>query len=297
MTTFRQIQDEVLQTLYGYGLDQPRATFLTAGISDTDLQLTVIDTTSVGQGVAEIEGELVFIDSVDRSSNIITLAPDGRGFFGTTAAAHAQDARVTIAPVWPRNRVKGAINDIITSVHPTLFGVAQAQFAFNPTTTTYALPAEAERVLSVTADVNGPSREQHIIRHYSFSSVAPTDDWATTNTLTLHEAVSPGRTVTVTYLKQPTALAADGDALSTSGLAETAKLAIVYGSCAQLLSFMDVSRIPVDTARADEYAEKNQLGMASRIAGQLQLKHDLELEKERKRQRQRYPVPITMRKR
>jgi hypothetical protein len=125
---------------------------------------------------------------------------------------------------------------------------------------------------------------------------APSDDWPTTGTITLEEAVAPGRTVTVTFAKQPSALSGDSDALTASGLRETAKLAVVYGTCAQLLSFADVARLAVDTAEADEYAEKNALGMATRIAGQLAVRYEQELEKERKRLRQSTPTPISWRR-
>lgn len=297
VTTFRNLQDEVLQTLSGFGLSQPRASFLAAAIGSSDLTMTVNDANGIGQGLAEIEDELVFVESVNRDAGAVTISPDGRGYLGTTAAAHSEDIRVTFAPTWTRQRVKSAINDVIAATYPTLFGVAQSQFTFNPSVSTYSVPAEAERILAVTADLNGPSQEQQVIRRYSFNSVAPTDDWATTNTLTLQQAVTPGRTVTVTYTKQPSALAADGDALTTSGLRETAKLAILYGACAQLVSFMDISRLAVDTAQADQYDEKVQVGMASRIGGQLQLRHEMELEKERKRLRATTPVSITVRTR
>ena len=294
MTTFVQLQNEVLQYLYGYGLAQPRATRLTAGVDNDDTAFSVSSAADLEQGLAEVDSELVFIESVDRGSNIATVI---RGYYGTTAAAHSVNAILTMAPTWPRTRVASAINDTILAMYPTLFGVAQTQFLFNPVVTTYSVPSEAEKVLRVTADLNGPSKEQQVVRRYSFDSVAPTDEWVTTNTISLHESVTPGKTVTVTYLKSLTALAADGDALTTSGLRETAKLAVVYGACAQLLAFMDVSRLPVDTAQADEYDAKTQVGMASRIAGQLQLRYEMELEKERKRLRATTPVAITMRTR
>lgn len=297
MTTFRQVQDEVLLTLHGYGLAQPRASFLTAEVSATALALPVTNAADFDMGLAEVGSELVFVESVDRSTNTITLSPDGRGYYGSTAASHASGARVTFAPTWPRSRVAQAINDTILGTHPTLFGVAQTQFAFTPSVTTYSLPAEVERVLSVTADVNGPSREQQIIRRYSFSSSAPTDDWATTNTLTLQEPASPGRTVTVTYAKRPSALALDADALTTSGLRETAKRALVYGACAQLVTFMDVSRLPVDSSTADEIDDRNSPGMASRIGNQLQLRYEMELEQERQRLRAATPIAISVRTR
>lgn len=299
MTTYRQLQDEILQTLQGFGLDQSRAAFLTEAVTDTALTFNVsaADAASVQQGLAEIGGESVYIQSVNRTTGAITIAPDGRGFYGTTAAAHAANARLVIAPTWPRNRIKSAINDTLTAVYPTLFGVAQTQFAFNPSQSTYSLPTEAERVLAVTADLNGPSREQQQIRKYHFNAVAPTDDWVTTNTISLHEGVTPGKTITVTYAKAPSALSADGDQLTASGLRETAKLAIVYGACSQLVSFADVGRLPVDVAQSDEFTERNQVGMASRVAGQLYLRFQAELEAERRRLRAATPVAIVVKKR
>jgi len=294
MTTYRNLQDEVLQYLYGYGLSQPRATRLTIGIGDSPTQFTVSSAADLEQGLAEVDSELVFIESVDRASNIATVI---RGYFGTTAASHSTNAIITMAPTWPRTRVASAINDVILALYPTLFGVAQAQFTFTPSITTYSMPAEAENVLRVTADLNGPSKEQQILRRYDFNSVAPLDDWATTNTITLMESASPGRTVTVTYRKQLTALVNDADAITVSGLRETAKLAVVYGACAQLLSFMDTSRLPVDSAQADEYDSKNQIGMASRIAGQMRAYQALEVEAERQRLRATTPVAIRMRNR
>ena len=297
MTTFRELQDEVLHTLQGYGLDQPRTAWLTATRSSSALTVPVDSTTSLAAGIAEIESEQVYIQSVDHNANTVTIAPDGRGWYGTTAAEHVANTRVTFSPTWPRQRVKSAINDTIVGTYPTLFGVAQTQFTYNPSVTTYSIPAEAERVLSVTADVNGPSLEQQNVRHYQFNSTSPTDDWATTNSLTLHEAVTPGRTVTVTYQKAPSALATDAAQLTTSGLRETAKLAIVYGTVSQLVSHMDTARLAVDTAQGDEYDERNQVGQASRISGQLYLRYQSELEAERRRLRATTPVAISVRKR
>ena len=294
MTTFRQLQDETLLALYGYGLSQPRATTLTADPGTGSTSFAVVSAADLEQGLAEVDSELVFIQSVDRGSSIATVV---RGYYGTTAATHAIGATLTMAPTWPRTRVQSAINDTIVSTYPDLFGVAQAQFTFNPSQTTYSLPGEAERILRVTADVNGPSLEQQIVNRYSFNSVAPTDDWATTNTITLQEGVTPGRTVTVTYMKQPSALAADGDALTTSGLRESAKLAIIYGACSQLLAFMDVSRLGVDTAQADEFDSKNQIGRATQLSGQLQVRYQMELDKERKRLRATTSVAVSVRKR
>jgi hypothetical protein len=292
VTTFKGLQDEVLMALHGYGLSQPRTTFLVSGISDTDLSATVRDTSDIDMGLAEIDGELVFIETVDRAAGTITFSPDGRGHYGTTAAAHAANARLTFAPTWPRQRIKQAINDVILGVWPTLFGVAQVQFTYTPAVTTYQMPADAENVLSVTADTNGPSRQQQVIHAYRFDSTAPVDEFTTQNSITLLESASPGRTVTVTYTKQPSVLSADTDTIATSGLRESARKLLMLGACADLLSMMDVSRLTVDTAPADEVDNRNAIGSAARLANQFQLRFEMEVEKERQRLRETTPAKI-----
>lgn len=296
MTTFRELQDEILLALHGFGLAQPRATFLTAAATATDLTLSVRSGADLEMGLAEIGGELVFIESVDRAANTVTVAPDGRGYYGTTAAAHAIDTRLTFSPTWPRQRVKAAINDTILSLWPDLWGVAQTQFTYTPAVTTYELPAVAEGVLAVTADTLGPSEQQQIIKRYSFDSSAPTDDWATTNTITLGEAPYAGSTVTVTYRKQPTILTNDDDGLlAVSGLRESSRQLLMLGATANLLSAMDASRLAVDTSTADEVDERNQPGTAARLANQFQIRFELEVAKEQRRLRATTPATINVR--
>ena len=297
MTTFGDLVDEVLQTLNGYGLAQPRAAFLTAAVDATATTLLVDNASNFSQGVAEIGDEVVFVQSVDTANGVLTLSPDGRGYYGTTAAAHEVNARIESAATWPRHRIRNAINDVIVGTWPTLFGVASTSFTFNPAVTTYELPAEVEQVLSVAADTLGPSNDQQVIRRYTHNPAAPAE-YSTGQYLTLGEAVAPGRTVTVTYTKAPTALGSVTDVFTTvTGLRQTAKRAVVLGACADLVTFMDAARLPVDTARADEYDNRNAVGAATRIALQLQQRFEMELEKERRRLRSTTPVPVNVKAR
>lgn len=296
MTTFLELQDEILLALHGFGLAQPRATFLTAQASASDLTFSVRSGADLEMGLAEIGGELVFIESVDRSTNTVTISPDGRGYYGTTAAIHPVDSRLTFSPTWPRNRVKAAINDTILGLWPDIWGVAQTQFTYTPAVTTYELPAVAEGVLGVTADTLGPSEQQQVIKRYSFDSSAPTDDWATTNTITLGEAPYPGSTVTVTYRKQPSVLVNDADVLLTvSGLRESCRQLLILGAISQLLTSMDASRLAVDSSTADEVDERNQPGTAARLANQFQIRFELEVAKEQRRIRATTPATINVR--
>lgn len=297
MSTFDQLCDDVLQTLYGYGLAQPRASFLNGGIDADDLQITVNDASNFEQGIAEIGNEIVFIESIDAGNNTLTISPDGRGYYGSTAATHATSARITMSPTWSRTRVAGAVNEAILGVFPTLFGVATTSFTYNPTITTYELPALCERVLQVTCDTLGPSNEQLELNRYRFNSTATGSDFATGNSITLEKGPMPGRSVNVTYKKALTELTF-GQAFTLSGLRESAKLCIKYAACSTLIAFMDSSRLPVDTAQADEYdPSRNGVGTASRTSAQLYQRYLVELDNERKRLLQNTPSTISVRTR
>jgi hypothetical protein len=297
VSTFDNLVDDVLQTLQGYGLAQSRAAFVASPVASGDKQITVGDATGFEQGVAEIGNEIIFIKSVDYGSNVLTLAPDGRGFYGTTPASYAIDQRITMAPTWPRTRVAAEINATILGTYPTLFGVGTTTFTYSPVITTYGLPVDAEKVLKVTADTIGPSNEQAVINRYSFNSVAPVGDFVTGNSITLETGAFPGRSVTVTYAKQPSEITF-GQSFTASGLAESAKRAIKYGACSALISYMDSARLPVDTAQADEYdPSRAGVGTASRISAQLYQRYLVELENERKRLRAATPIPFTVRTR
>lgn len=294
MSTLNQLVDDVLLALNGYGAPAPRASFLSGAVTASGLTFTVTSAADFNQGIAEVGDELVYIESVNTATNTLTISADGRGFYGTTAAAHAAGDRVTMNPTWPRIRVEAAINDAIEGTYPVLFGVASTSFTFTGVQTTYELPAACEQVLSVTADTIGPSEEQQVIRRYSFNSVAPTDEFATGNSITLHEAAAPGRTVTVTYRIAPAAITS-ADEFTVSGLRGTAWKAVKYAACSELLAYMDTARLPVDTAAAAEYGERNQIGSASRISAQLYQRYEIELERERRRLASTTPVPINVR--
>jgi hypothetical protein len=163
--------------------------------------------------------------------------------------------------------------------------------------TTYEIPAAAEKILKVTADTLGASREQAQIRRYSWNSSAPTTTFASGNTITLEQAPAPGRGVTVTYQKRPTEITF-GAPFTDSGLPESSKLAIKYLACSNLVALMDASRLPVDTAVADEYdPSKSGIGTASRISTLLYQRYLLELDTEAKSLRATYPVPVVVRTR
>lgn len=289
MATYEDLVREVRATLTGYTLRREPTAFLSGGINSSALTITVDDASGFSPGVIEIDSECIYLRSV--SGNTLTIAPDGRGWDGTTAASHSANARVTMSPPFPTWRLARAINDTIVGTWPDLYGVGTTSFTYNPSVTTYSLPAEVENVLSVTATMLGPSQEQAEIHEYKFNSNAPTSEFATGNCITLLRVPEPGRTVTVTYAKAPSEISA-GDALTESGLRETARRSLVYGALAQLVSLIDSARVTTDSAVADEFDTAQRVGTATQMAAQLTARYQMELEQEKRRLRQAHGPKI-----
>jgi len=122
--------NEVRTNLQGYSLRQDRITYVnnTAGLTTTSLSIEVGSTDNLAKGLIEIDDELIWVDSFNKTNNTLNVMgaptnPIGRGFQGTTASPHARYAQVTLAPTFPKVSIKKAINDTINSYYPKLWAV------------------------------------------------------------------------------------------------------------------------------------------------------------------------------
>ena len=293
MTTFNEMIEEVLINLEGFTLRQDRTTYLTAAIDNNDLTLALASGDNIGKGIVEIDDELIHIDSVDRSDRSAVISPFGRGYRGTTAAAHTINTKVTFAPSLPRLSVKRAINDTLRAVYPSIFGVASTTFTYNSSITTYALPAEAETVLSISWDSIGPSGEWIPIRRWRQDPTAATADYATTNTVSIYDNIVPGRTVQVIYSKEPTAFSTTADVFTTvTGLSESARDVIVYGAAYRMVSFIDPGRLSFTSPEADANDVTRQFGSGTNTARYLLALYQQRLQEESSRINGKYPVRV-----
>lgn len=294
-TTYANMVDEILLNLAGYTLRQDRSTHLTQNVTSTGLSLNLASVGNIGMGTIEIEDELLWIDSYDRISSTATVAPYGRGFQGTTPAAHLANTKVTIAPTFPRATVKKAINDTIDAVFPNLFGVGVHTFNFNTAVTTYSLPADAQTVLYVSWKSTGPTQEWVPVRSWRSDSFANTTAFATGQTISIYDRIDAGRTVQVYYTKKPSTLTAAGptDTFETiTGLPSSCKDVIVYGASYRLASYIDPGRLNYNSAEADNADTKIQYGAGASTARFLLALYQQRLNEETKKLRDVYPTRI-----
>lgn len=293
MTTFDDMVQETLMNLEGFTLRQDRTTFLTAGINSTDLTLALASGENIGKGIIEIDDELIHLDSVDRTDRAALISPFGRGYRGTTAASHDINTKVTFAPSFPKLSVRRALNDTIRAVYPSVFGVGTATFTAASAKITYELPAGADTVLSLSAETIGPSGEWVPVRAWRSDLTANATQYTSGKTVSIYSGIVPGRTIQVTFTKEPSLLVNGADDFeSVSGLPISVRDVIVYGASYRMVSFIDPGRLNLVAPEADQNDTTRQFGSGTNTARYLLALYQQRLQEESLKQNRKYPVRV-----
>lgn len=255
MATLKDMVDEVRANLAGYTMRQDRITYLanTSGITTTSTAIQIGSSSNLAKGIIEIDDELIWIDSFDKTSSTLNVIPGfGRGYSNTSPAPHARYAQVTLSPTFPRVTIKQAINDTINSVFPKLWSVQSTTFTFNAAVSTYSLPDDAEDVLAVTWESVGPTKEWIPVKRWRIDGMANATAFNSNSTVTIYDGVTPGRTVQVWYTSQPSTLDSNTeDFADVTGLPDTCRDVITLGAAYRLLSYLDAGRINLTSAESD----------------------------------------------
>lgn len=290
MSTFSQLTDQVIMYLQGFTVAQDQSTYLTESVASGATTIKVNETSVVSRGVVEIEDELLYVDQVDSTSQNCSIPPYGRGFQGTTAAAHSSGARVTNAPMFPRVLVKQAINDSIRAVYPDLYGVGASAIAFSPAQTTYALPTGAEDVLAVAWQTTGPSEEWVPLRRYRVDKNAAPTEFASGASLSIYDSVMPGASIRVVYSMQPAALSSNSDEFTTvTGLPASSEDLIRLGAAYRLIPFLDSPHLQGMSSEADFSANQRPTGGSAQLGRYMLQLYQVRLQEEIRRLAAQYP--------
>jgi hypothetical protein len=292
-TTLNNLVDDVQLDLAGFTYRQDRVTYLTEGISSSGLTLKVASTDNIGKGIIEIDDEMMWVDSYDRQSNTITIAPFGRGYNATTAATHDVNAKITIAPTYPRQAVKRAINDTINSVYPKVFGVSSTAPTFLASRTTYPVPADAIQILSMAWQSVGPTKEWLPIRQWRWDPIAYASAFPTGKTVSIYDNILPGRIMNIVYAHFPVNLTNnDDDFENVSGLPASMRDVIIYGAAWRLSSYIDPARTSITSPQSDEIDNKRPYGTGASVTKQLQALFLQRLEEESLKQKLQFPTRV-----
>lgn len=265
--TFGDLVSRVKQQLLGYTRDQASITFLTDPMTATDTTFTIDLGTvkNISRGLVEIDDEMLLVNKFDQSTGIVTVfaGTNGRGVESTTAAVHAADAIVTNDPLYPRERIKEAVNDTIQALYPDLWVFDEYEFPYVSARYEYPLPAEVEDVYKVVVNTIGPSAVWFPLSSWRFNPMAsttpgqvkPSPPPTGKSLQVMRDFIVPGRNVRVSYIKKPNVLVNNSDPFeATTGFPERYIDMIVYGACWRLLPAYEAARLQQKQIEATERA-------------------------------------------
>jgi hypothetical protein len=295
MATFGSMTDEVARKLAGFTLRQDRQTHLTAAVNTTATSITVASAQNISSGIIQIDDELIYIDSYDRNSGVLSVPPYGRGYNGTSPASHQVGSRVIVSPTFPSVDIKDAINETLLATFPELYTTGTHTFSFSPAKSTYAIPDEVETVLGVSYETTGPSKEWLPIRGWRVDPMANTDAFNSRNSISLYSGVESGRTVQVFYSSAPAVMDYNDDDFEiTTGLPASCKDVIILGASARLASFIDPGRLTFGSAESDQQSQVagRAYGAGTNTSKYLLALYDKRLAEEARKLNDRNPIRI-----
>lgn len=294
MPTLDNMVEETIGHLRAFSSDQEAKTSLSGSMTDTATTFTVADASKMASGLVEIEEELVEVSSVDSQSMIATMYPWGRGQQGSTAAAHANNSRITVSPRWPRARVKRVLNEVISGLWPDLFAVFTDETnTTSSTEVTYALPAACRRILDIRWETPGVPDYWMGVGTWRLDLAADSTDFPNRVAVDILEPTIPGRTLKVVYAAEPTQLTSGSqDFATTTGLPDSASDLVCIGAASRLVLSADLARSQVFTVEHTTRLTEQPPGSATAASRYLQQLFQVRLAAERDRLYGRYPIRV-----
>lgn len=294
MPSLGDLVEEVVSTLYGH-TDVPMLGALVGAVDADSDELALDFGNNPGAarptGIVEVDNELILITRFDADNGVASIPPWGRGHNGTTAAAHAAGAKVTVRPRFPRKQVKQVLNQVLQASCPPLFAAKD----LDPIDTGafvqlgYPLPAGTLRVLRVDATEFGgdsPLFERRMIRDWTVREVAG-------QRLLELPFWNQFQTVQVTVAAAPAPLVNDADDFATvTGLPESAADLAVLGTIARLVLGAELARQQTSSVEASSRTERIQAGSGTTISRYFQALYTQRLEAERDRLQALYPIQL-----
>lgn len=264
MTTLTELVETISSALHSFTGVQEQVTYLTGAAASGDLTLSVAPTDAPARGIVEVDNELIYVLSTDATGATMTIPPFGRGFRGTTAAAHVINSMVAFDPAFPKAEIIKAVNQIVEGLSPNLFQIKTTDLTYVSTEIGHQLPADCERVLEVKAKhPNDPENLWQPIPRWTFDTTSPL---ATGNTLNLYHPILAGVDIRVTYQAKFLPVATT---LADAGVPESYADLLLYGVAARMMRFLDPARVQLHSVENQSRAQAVQAGDAGRSANQM----------------------------
>lgn len=263
MTTLGALIEATRHSLAGFDQAAEAVAAVAYELTPTAKVVRVDDVSDASIGIAEVDFELLRVKGVDRTSSDLILFPFGRGYRGTTATTHAVDAEVRFNPAWPASTVAREINGVLAEIYPDVYAV-KAHETTLPVRGGVDVPADAAGVISVWVnnDADGWLREDR----WDWQPDSAADGRA----LRVGGHYSSGVAVRVVYAARPVAFDLSGaltqDFATVTGLDARCSDLIQLGVAARLAPFIDVAKMPFQSAQLRAGGEGSTVGSTATTA-------------------------------
>ena len=240
----------------------------------------------LGSGaLIEIDQEIMLVTSATTSTRTLTVS---RGYAGTSADSHLDNANIFINPTFPRKTVFDAVGDNIVRLYPSLYNVTTTNVTAN---STFAeVPATTVEILN--SYVQNATGDQ-----YTSAGIELLKDFppSSTNTAVQFYNTTNGNTVNLVVKRKfvrPTAETAD---LATTCLLEDEYEQIVMvGAVADIMGATDVDASTQEFITEKLAAENYPVGSGERIRNALLRLRSLLIDEARGNLRSLYPAPVSI---
>ena len=258
MSTVGTVIDRTLRQLLSGTVEERNkiASALTATATSVTLSY---DLGGVRPGaVVQVDSELMYVWEVNAGSKTATV---DRAYNGTTAAAHASGAVVTVNPKFPRAQVLEAVNaelDDLSSPMNGLYQVKSLDEDYNGSWAMLPLPTTDRIIDLVKVELRYIATDYPALRRIRLIRDLPNDDFSSGYALRFDEPVRAGR-IHVVYKTPFTNVTTDSQNLQNiAGLPASCEDIVMMGAQIRLVSPREVKRnfteSQGDTRRAEEVA-------------------------------------------
>jgi len=238
-----------------------------------------------GGALIEIDQELMLVTSSNTSTRTLTVA---RGYAGTTAAAHSDNANVYINPTFPRKSVFDAVADNIVRLYPSLYNVTTT--SVTSASTYVEVPASTVEVL--TSYVQNSSGEQ-----YTSAGIELLRDFppSSTNTAVQFYNTSTGKTVYLVVKRKFVRPTSESDDLATTCLiSDEYQQIVMIGAVADMVGATDIDATTQEFITERLAAENYPVGSGERLRNALLRLRSLLIDEARGNLRSLYPAPVSI---
>ena len=240
----------------------------------------------LGNGaLVEIDQELMLVTAANTSTRTLTVS---RGYSGTTAAAHSDEANLYINPTFPRKSVFDAVADNISRLYPSLYNITTTNVTSN---STYA-EVPATTVSIVNSWVQNADGDQYTSAGIELLTNFPP---SSTNTAVQFSNTTNGKTVYLVVKRKFARPTAETDDLSTvCFLEDSYHQIIMIGAVADIMGATDIDASTQEFITEKLSAENYPIGSGERLRNALLRLRSLLIDEARGELRSLYPQAVAI---